>query len=398
MLFFDENSLDTRYSINIIIIVFICLFHTLTAIHYKEKAMKSKSCMILVSVTLSLAIITGCMGFGGSQRIAAKRVKGDVKGPAKQQGWDTFKWPAYNGPKKRVAVAVVENGTAHRKGNAMAKAITGELNSVLFATKRFIVLARGDKQIKSSLTEQDMGAAGMTHAESAPEAGKLIGAAYAIDATIVRLQDRAGGGAVGGVGASDDGKFGGFTIGGKRCEVEIQVQIRDHQTGQIVGSFTGEGYDAKGSFGITRVNVNKHSVGAGGLGSYAHTALGRAAKRAVNEAVLSIVNTLGKKQWKGVVVKVTDDTRIAIKGGKDMNLKNGMRLKVFHKLEELKDPTTGKSLGFDTKEVATVVINRVLDQASFAKLESGSLEDVEIGDFLNMIKAPKTNKGDDSKL
>jgi len=394
MLFFDENSLDTRYSNNIIIPV----FYTVITLNFKEKMMNSKPCMILICLTLSLAIITGCIGLGGSQRIAAKRITGDVKGPKKQQHWDRFKWPAYNGPKKIVAVGEVKSGSAHPHASAMKEAIRAELESILLATNRFVVVERQESKVKGMLTEQDMGAAGMTHTKSAPEAGKLIGAAYSIDATIVRMQDHAGGGTVGGIGASDDGKFAGWAIGGKRCEMEIQVKIRDNQTGRLLASITGEGYDAKVRIGVTRVNINKHSIGAGGLGSYAKTALGRAAKRAANEAVLSIVNTLGKKQWKGVVIKVVDDARIAIKGGRDMNLKNGMRLKVFHKLEELKDPTTGESLGFDTKEVATVVINRILDKFSYAKLESGSLEDVEVGDFLTMIQVVPKKEGDASKL
>ncbi|MFC1479260.1 CsgG/HfaB family protein [Planctomycetota bacterium] len=360
--------------------------------------MSSKTYAALICIALSLVLITGCMGFGGSQKIAAKRVKGDVVGPKKQQGWDSFKWPAYNGPKKRVSVGEVKTGSAHKMAKAMTEAIRAELESILFATKRFAVLERQESKVKGMLTEQDMGAAGMTHAQSSPKGGKLIGAAYSIDATIIKLQDHAGGGALGGIGASSDGRFGGWKIGGKRCEVDIQVKIRDNQTGQIIASFTGEGYDAKGSIGITSVKVSKHRIGAGGLGSYAKTSLGRAAKRAVNESVLSIVNTLGKKKWKGIVIKVPDDTKVAIKGGKDMNIRKGMRLKVLHKLEELKDPTTGESLGFETKEVATVVISKVLEKFSYAKLESGSLEDVEMSDFLHMIEAAPDKGGDASKL
>ena len=358
-----------------------------------------KACILFVCAALTLTVFAGCMGFGGSQKIAAKRVEGDVVGPKKQQGRDTFKWPAYNGPKKRVAVGVVDNGTAHPRGRAMAKGITAELNTVLLATKRFVVLERREQHMKKSLDEQDMGAAGMTHRKLSPKGGKLIGAAYSIDATIVRLQDRAGGGGIGGAGASNKG-IGALGLTGKRSEVEIQVQIKDNQTGQIIASITGESYDAKGGFGLGGVKVNNRSVGAGGFSTQANTSIARAAKRAVREAVLSIVNTLGKKQWKGVIIDVPDDTRIALKGGKDMNLRTGMRLKVRHKVKELTDPTTGQSLGFDTKEVATVVISRVLDKASFAKLESGSLEDVEVGDFLNMIQAKSSSDkgGDASKL
>ena len=93
--------------------------------------MNSKPCFILICITLSLVMITGCMGFGGSGKIAAKRVKGDVVGPKKQQGWDTFKWPKYNGPKKRVAVGEVKTGSAHPHAKPMTEAIRAELESIL---------------------------------------------------------------------------------------------------------------------------------------------------------------------------------------------------------------------------------------------------------------------------
>ena len=83
-----------------------------------------------------------------------------------------------------------------------------------------------------------------------------------------------------------------------------------------------------------------------------------------------------------------------------MNLKAGMRMTLLHKGEEFINDETGESLGFDTKEVATVVLSRILGKVSYAKLESGSLEDVENGDFLNMIEAAVAAdpKGAASKL
>lgn len=363
------------------------------------KVRKWVICVLCVCIVAAMLMSQGCMGFGGSQRIISKRVKGAVKGPKNLANWDKYQWPAYNGPRKRIAIGVVKNASGNKFGDSFAKAIEAELHTILLATKRFVLLEGREENVKGILDEQDLASAGLVHSASGVQMGKMIGAAYSIDATIIRLQDQAGGGALGGIGASDDGKFGGFTLGGSRCEVEIQVQIKDNQTREVIASITGEGYDAKASFGFTEVKVTKHSVTGRGLGSYAKTSLGRAAKRAVNEAVLSIVNTLGGKKWKGVVVDVPDDMRIAIKGGTNMNLRKGMRLKVFHKLQELIDPTTGESLGWDSEEVATVIIVKVLDKASFAKHESGTLEDVEVGDYLEMIEAasaPAGGKGGDA--
>ncbi|MFH1707735.1 MAG: CsgG/HfaB family protein [Planctomycetota bacterium] len=343
-------------------------------------------CAILVLV------LPGCMGFGGSEAIKKERVAGEVAGPDKLDQWDTFKWPAFNGPKKRIAVGEVTDASGNAQGAALAKAARAEMENVIFATHRFVLLERADANVKGMLNEQDMAAAGMTVATSAPAAGKMLGASFYIDASVTQLQDNAGGGQVGGIGANSNNNFGGFVIGGKRCEATVQVKIRDNQTGQIIATFNGKGYDSKASFGVAQVKVNDNTATAAGLGSYANTNLGRALRRGVCESVLKIVNTLGKEPWKGAIVEITDG-KIAIKGGKDMNLVPGMRMKVLHKIKEIVDPETQESLGFDTEEIATVVIDRVLEKASFAKCESGSLDNAQVGDFLNMIEVAPVPAG-----
>ena len=73
-----------------------------------------------------------------------------------------------------------------------------------------------------------------------------------------------------------------------------------------------KGYDAKASFGITQAQVGWHGAKASGLQQYAKTSLGRAARIAMNEAILSIVNTMGSKAWKGKVIDVPDEDRITL--------------------------------------------------------------------------------------
>jgi len=150
--------------------------------------------------------------------------------------------------------------------------LSGMLANELASTGEFRVLERN--KLESVLAEQDLGASGRVRQSTAAKIGKLTGAQYLIMGTVTSFEEN----------TADTGggiSFGGFSIGGKKQDAYIAIDIRvvDSNTGEIDFARTVEGRSK--SSGI-RFGVNKGGFG-GDLASQNKTPTGKAIRAAVME-------------------------------------------------------------------------------------------------------------------
>jgi len=230
----------------------------------------------------------------------------------------------------------------------------------LMNTNRFIVVERG--ALNEVLSEQDLGASGRVRQETAAKVGEVLGAQILVKGAITEFIEKESGGA-GGIMVS------GIGIGGKTSTGHVAMDMRliDATTGQILQSERAEGLiKSSGIGGIAFFS----GVAFGGT-SYKKTALGKATRAAVSEAVMFIVNKMEDQPWQGRIVKA-ESSQIYINAGYNMNMGTDSVFTVYSKGDELIDPATGLSLGSALTRSGTVRVTQVSDKFSIAEIIEGS--------------------------
>ena len=138
-------------------------------------------------------------------------------------------------------------------------------------------------------------------------------------------------------------------------------------TGQILHSERAEGkITSSGIGGIAFFS----GIAFGGT-SYKKTALGKATRDAVADAVMFVVNNMEDQVWQGRIVKAEGNS-VYINAGYNMNIGMDSVFTVFSKGEELIDPATGLSLGSALTRSGTVRVTQVSDKFSVATVIEGS--------------------------
>lgn len=150
--------------------------------------------------------------------------------------------------------------------------LAGMLSNELSATEKFRMVER-DK-LGAVLEEQDLAASGRVSKGSAAKIGKLTGAKYLVMGTVSAYEEKTQGGG-GGI------SFGGISLGGKKDDAYIAVDIRvvDTTTGEITYTRTIEA--RSGGYGM---NVGLYHGGFGGnMGKYDKTPAGKAIRACLVE-------------------------------------------------------------------------------------------------------------------
>ena len=154
-------------------------------------------------------------------------------------------------------------------GRDLSSMLTNELTS----TEKFKVVERS--KLEHVLSEQDLAASGRVAKGTAAKVGKLTGAQYLIMGTVSSYQENTAGGG-GGL------NFHGFSVGGKKNDAYIAIDLRvvDTTTGEV--SFTRTVEAKSTSYGV-------HGSGyvggmSGGLGKYENTPAGKAIRACLIEA------------------------------------------------------------------------------------------------------------------
>ena len=300
-------------------------------------------------VSLILMAAAGCATYGSPGQAPA--VQNEIT------------YPPYDGPKKRIAVLEFDNdiqGHWWDRSWNISRRLTDMVTTELMKTNRFIVVERG--ALDEILAEQDLGSSGRIRRETAAKVGELLGAQVLIKGAVTEFAQKESGG-IGGLAIHGIGIVGRTDTG----HVAIDLRLIDSTTGQVQQSHRSEGRIKSTGFGGIAFF---HGLAFGGA-AYNKTALGKATRQAVQNAVSYIVNAMDARPWEGRVVKATGGT-VYVNGGANMNITTGTIFSVYSKGDELIDPDTGLSLGSVQSRAGTIRVTQVMEKFSVAETLEGS--------------------------
>ena len=281
-------------------------------------------------------------------------------------------YPPYTGPKKRIAVTRFDNKVQGTWGSwNIGEGMAEQLTTALIKTGRFVVVER--QALQDVLGEQELGQSGVIRKETAAKVGQVLGAQIIVRGVVSEFsQEESGGGA--GIGIA------GFRIGGRSSNAHVAVDIRliDSTTGQVL---TSHNASAKAESSGIAVGVSRGNLDFG-ADSFKKTPIGQATRKAIEDAVKFIVDTMETVPFSAKVVKI-EGKKIYINIGKDMNINPGLKLYAYSVGESLVDPDTGLSLGAEEKLLGTVEVRNVEKKYSIGYLVSGH-STLKRGDLLKL--------------
>ncbi|MCL5036178.1 MAG: CsgG/HfaB family protein [Chloroflexi bacterium] len=264
-------------------------------------------------------------------------------------------------PMKKLRIAVMDMypkaaGSDAKVGDVLSEMVI----TALVKTGKYIVLER--KEINSVLAEQNLGKSGAVTAQTAAQAGKLLGAQAVVTGTITEYTWFSSGAGV---------VIKGIGLGSKNAKLAVDLRIVDTSTGEIIAAETATGIStstalgAGGTIGDTWV--------AGGFAS--NEPMGKAARDAVGKIIKIITEKTADIPWQARVVK-RDDDKIFMNLGENGNINVGDTFNVYSKGEDLVDPETGLSLGAEETLVGRIRINEVNEKYSVGEIENEYTETV----------------------
>lgn len=243
-----------------------------------------------------------------------------------------------------------------------ARSLTEALTTSLVATGRFIVLER--LALAQVQQEQDLGASGRVNAETAAEAGKLMGAQVLItgDITSFTFQRSALGGNV-------TNLVKGLKAGVERVSASVGIDLRliDAVTGEVIASIEGEGSAAQQGLTADLTREERTYDGSATLA----TPLGKASREAIERSVAGILAAVPRMRWSAQVIDFRDGV-VYVNAGTGDGMTPGMALEIFDPQPALIDPASGRNLGAPDKLVGEVVIESVEAQYATARVVSGA--------------------------
>jgi len=313
--------------------------------------MKKRMSQWIVVLTL-IFLLPSCVSTGG-----ASNVREEEEMPE-----ESFSEP-YFGPKKRLAVLEFENDVSRRwwdRSWNVEENLTEMVVTELMETGRFIVVERS--ALNEVLSEQDLGESGRVRQETAAKIGELLGAQVLVKGAVTEFIEKESGGAGGIV-------VGGIGIGGKTSEGYVAMDLRliDATTGQVLQSHRAEGKIK--STGLGGIAFFK-GIALGGT-TFNKTALGKATRASVKDAVRFVVANMEQHPWQARIVKV-DGSNVYLNAGANMNIQNDMVFTVYSVGEELIDPETGLSLGSTMFRSGTVRVVQVAEKFSIGRVIEGT--------------------------
>jgi len=242
-----------------------------------------------------------------------------------------------------------------------ARGLTEMLGTVLVKTGRFVVLERAAMQQLDQ--EQALAAAGKTTKETGAKTGAILGAQLMITGDITGFAYSKSS-----IGGKMANVLKGVTLSSERVTAEVIIDLRlvDPSTSEMIFSAKGEGKASQTGVGADLVKDDK-TWSAGGSTS---TPLGQASRDALAAAVKALMVGMPKIAWTGRVIDVRDGV-VYVNATAADGMKPGLELLVFEMQPALVDPESGKSLGAPERQVGTIVIDKVLEKFSTAKITVG---------------------------
>ncbi len=258
-----------------------------------------------------------------------------------------------------------------------ARGLTEMLTSVLVRTGRFVVLERTAMQQIDQ--EQALGATGKVTKESGAQQGAMLGAQALITGDITGFTFEKSS-----VGGQLTNVIAGLSVASERVTAEVVIDLRliDATTGEVIYSTKGKGKASQTGVAADLIRGEKsYSADA-----QFTTPLGQASRQAIQNAVVAILTGMPRVRWSARVVDVRQGVVYLGASAAD-GMRPGLELEVFEAGEALVDPSTGKVLGAPEALVATIVVERVLEQFSTAKAPAGSA--IARGHVLRLREAPR---------
>lgn len=284
---------------------------------------------------------------------------------------------AYGGAKKTIAVAQFDGHGAfvdqYGGWDELGGGLAAMLVSELARSGHFNVVDRAD--LEAVLREQQYSESGLTAARTV-RAGRLLGAQFLVRGSVTEFDDASSGGGIS-IGGSFGGFLGAISPQSRSGHVTIDVRVIDTTTGQVVHSYTADQRLSEsaiaGSIGFENLSI--------GADSFERTPLGRAARAAIAESVVSITAALAVHAWEGAVAKVNGDT-LYVNAGANSGLVPGDVLTIYRVIDQVTDPVTGEVLGIETVEIGYATVTRVHSRYATARFATAAPPDV--GDFVKL--------------
>jgi len=283
------------------------------------------------------------------------------------------------GLKPRVAVYgfYATGKMASFEGYNVGDGLAAQLATSLSATDCFVVLDRTG--LSDILREQELGLAGVVNRDSAPGAGRLVGAEVIIKGTITEFDpNKQGGGLTLGMALPKTPL--GLRLGrnGSKAHVGLDVSVIDATTGQVKFSHRVTADSKTGGWTIG-LDYKKASIGGD---TFAKSPLGIASRNALGQAVLLIAEDLERTTERRFQIASSDANEVWLNADSASGVRLGDKLKVSTVVRTLIDPATGLLLDTIEREVAKVEIVEVSEKFARAVLVEGNR--VKRGDFVHL--------------
>jgi len=281
--------------------------------------------------------------------------------------------PGFTQLKKRVAVFTFEDKTrgdlgwwgGKRPGDGMADMLT----TALVQSGKYVVIERSE--ISQILDEIKMGQTGAVTAQSAVQAGKLLGVEVAIMGAITEFGHSQSGQA---------GEIGGFKlgVGDQKAVVAVDIRMVNTTTGEILIAETVR--KEKKSSGI---QIQTPEAKYENEKSFDNSLVGKATRLAIKKIVKLINAQSESLPWEGKIILIKGSD-IYIQPGSDAGVKNGDIFQIYSKGEELIDPDTGLSLGSVDQKIGSIEIISILPSGKAAKAAVRTGSGFQKGDLVRL--------------
>jgi curli biogenesis system outer membrane secretion channel CsgG len=277
--------------------------------------------------------------------------------------------------------AVADRGGAKTVGAGASKM----LETAMVKSGNFDVYTR--QELDKVLKEQALGQSGAVTPQSAAKAGQLIGVNAIVIGTVSEFGEKKSGTQVSGqtmralTGNSDNMGMkllgaGGLGFSKAEARVVIDVQLIDTTSGRIILAESSTGTES--SMGVSIAGISTGS-------SIDDTQVGKALRKSIHKLVNAISGQMAQVPWSGRIVKA-DGRNIIVNAGLMANIPQGSMFQVYRKGEELTDPGTGESLGFEETLIGEAMATDILEKVTKAVIKTGA--GAKAGDIVRLKAAP----------
>jgi curli biogenesis system outer membrane secretion channel CsgG len=286
-------------------------------------------------------------------------------------------------PKKRIAIlnfdyATVQSSVAAIFGTNqdIGKGIADMLVDRFVNGGVYSVIER--KALDSILKEQNFSNSDRADANTAAKLGRILGVDAIVIGSITQFgrddkNTSVGGSGIGGLA----GRYGLGGVGHKESKavVNITARIINVETGEILGSATGQGTSQRSGTSLIGSGGSGWNNGSGGLNmsssNFGATIIGEATNQAVTDVARQLEHSAGNLpthvvKVDGLVADASGDTLILNIGSKS-GIKVGDRLQVTRPIRQVRDPATGKVIRSIEDTLGEVVITDVDSGSSVGK-------------------------------